>query len=259
MTVNTSLSTPAPLSMCVVIPAYNESAHITACLTSLYEQTRLPDEVIIVDNNCTDDTIALASKFNVTIIEEPRQGIYPAAAAGYTAAYEAGYDLIVRTDIDARFPVDWLSTIETSFIESPEQIALTGPGKFYDGLKLENWLANIFYMSLYFILVGSAIDQRPLFGSNFALRSSVWDEVSSEVHVDEKIIFDDIDLTYHILEKGNITYSKQLYTYISIRPLHSFTGMVRRIPRGLNSIMLHWPEHSPRRIYTKKMKDKLYR
>ncbi|GAA3333556.1 glycosyltransferase family 2 protein [Curtobacterium albidum] len=46
-----------------VIPAYNEEESIAAVLTSLLEQTRLPDVVHVVINNTTDRTFDVAADF----------------------------------------------------------------------------------------------------------------------------------------------------------------------------------------------------
>ncbi|MEQ1737533.1 MAG: glycosyltransferase, partial [Rhodoglobus sp.] len=42
----------------VVIPALNDSVMLASCLRALAKQTRLPDEIIVVDNGSTDDTAA---------------------------------------------------------------------------------------------------------------------------------------------------------------------------------------------------------
>ncbi|NWL33212.1 glycosyl transferase [Paenarthrobacter nitroguajacolicus] len=44
----------------VLVPAHNESAGITETLLSLNNQTQRPDRVIVVADNCTDDTEELA-------------------------------------------------------------------------------------------------------------------------------------------------------------------------------------------------------
>ena len=46
----------------VVIPAHNEGERITATLQSLREQTRHADAIIVVADNCSDDTITLESQ-----------------------------------------------------------------------------------------------------------------------------------------------------------------------------------------------------
>ena len=53
----------------VVIPAHNEGERIGATLRSLREQTRHADAVIVVADNCSDDTVSLALAEGVTVIE----------------------------------------------------------------------------------------------------------------------------------------------------------------------------------------------
>jgi cellulose synthase/poly-beta-1,6-N-acetylglucosamine synthase-like glycosyltransferase len=40
----------------VLVPAHNEAAAIDATVASLHRQTRPPDRIIVVADNCTDDT-----------------------------------------------------------------------------------------------------------------------------------------------------------------------------------------------------------
>src|ERR1700722_6567411 len=44
----------------VAIPVRDEAERITACLTALDRQDRLPDMVLLLLNNCTDTTEAIA-------------------------------------------------------------------------------------------------------------------------------------------------------------------------------------------------------
>jgi GT2 family glycosyltransferase len=86
----------------VVLPVYNEADSIGAVLQSLYDQwddgrpaDRRTYELILVDNNCTDDTLIIARKFAAShpdlamvIIREAEQGV--------ACARKAGMDLAVR-------------------------------------------------------------------------------------------------------------------------------------------------------------------
>lgn len=47
------------MTLTVVIPAYNAQAHLTAAVTSVLASTIRPDEVILVDDASTDQTLAL--------------------------------------------------------------------------------------------------------------------------------------------------------------------------------------------------------
>lgn len=48
------------LTLTLVIPVFNEEHQIKGCLDAVASQTVMPDEVIVVDNNCTDRTIEIA-------------------------------------------------------------------------------------------------------------------------------------------------------------------------------------------------------
>ena len=51
------------LKFSVVIPAYNASSTIEACLRSLERQSLPPDEIIIVDDGSTDNTVQIIESF----------------------------------------------------------------------------------------------------------------------------------------------------------------------------------------------------
>ena len=56
-------ATPAPgtrVRVTVVVPAHNEEASLPTTLSALAQQTRLPDRVIVVADNCTDRTVSIA-------------------------------------------------------------------------------------------------------------------------------------------------------------------------------------------------------
>ncbi|WP_371405830.1 glycosyltransferase [Kribbella sp. NBC_00662] len=55
------LGTGRHAQVVVLVPAHNEEAALPAALNSLWQQTRRPDRVIVVADNCTDGTVALAT------------------------------------------------------------------------------------------------------------------------------------------------------------------------------------------------------
>ena len=88
-----------------IVPAYNEASAIAAVVTELlslsHEQIRLIDEVVVVDNNSTDDTASIASSCGARVIREPRKGYGSACLAGIHAAPDA--DILVFVDGDYSF------------------------------------------------------------------------------------------------------------------------------------------------------------
>ena len=47
-----------PISISVIIPCYNSESTISRCLESIFYQTELPDEIIIIDDNSNDKTLS---------------------------------------------------------------------------------------------------------------------------------------------------------------------------------------------------------
>ncbi|WP_205717692.1 glycosyltransferase [Actinomadura soli] len=58
---------PADLWVTVLIPARNEAENITDTISSLKRQEQAPDQIIVIADNCTDDTVELARRCGVEI------------------------------------------------------------------------------------------------------------------------------------------------------------------------------------------------
>jgi glycosyltransferase involved in cell wall biosynthesis len=113
-----------------VIPAYNEAEVLGDCLASLEEQDFTGVyEIIVVDNNSTDDTAALARTRRVNVVSEPRPGVCWARQAG---TLRAAGEIVVSTDADTVFSPGWLSRIDQAFRDDPERVAVAGPCRFVD-------------------------------------------------------------------------------------------------------------------------------
>ena len=61
------------LRLTVLVPAYNEALTIAATLESLWGQTRPPDRVVVVADNCTDDTPGIARASRRRRLRDRRQ------------------------------------------------------------------------------------------------------------------------------------------------------------------------------------------
>jgi glycosyltransferase involved in cell wall biosynthesis len=232
-------------SISVVIPCYNDAVMLQALLEALAGQLRPADEIIVVDNASTDATASVARAAGARVIHEPVHGIWPAAAAGYDAA---NGEIIARLDADSVPPADWLLHLDAEFTVSPDTDAITGPGAFYDAGPLKAVLGETFYIGGYFWAIGLWLAHPPLFGSNFAMRRTVWREVRGRVHRSLPDVHDDLDLSFHLPPGVVVAYEPTLRVGISARPFDSWAGFDRRLRWAWRTLGLHLPEFSPWRM-----------
>ena len=106
------------MNISVIIPAYNEEAYLPATLASIAEAAAILTvssgvrvEILVVDNNSTDTTTAVAQAAGATVVREPEQGI---ARARNTGARHASEDVLVFVDADVSVPPGTLSAIHAA-------------------------------------------------------------------------------------------------------------------------------------------------
>jgi glycosyltransferase involved in cell wall biosynthesis len=239
----------------VVIPAKDDADLLERCLLALARQSRLADEIVVVDNNSTDDTADRARRFGASVISETAIGIPAAAAAGYDRATG---DIIARLDADCIPPMDWLEQIERSLAENPDAVAVTNGAYFIDGPRWFRSTANVVYLGAYFALVYFALGHPPLFGSNFGMRRSGWEAVRGAVHRFDAMVHDDLDLSFHLGPERAILRDRRLGMGISMRPFFDGRGGVRLV-RGLRSVVIHWPAELPMSRFVRARRRRLAR
>lgn len=200
------------LTVSIVIPVYNEGDSLAACLEAINLMNVQPTEIIVVDNNSTDNSLAVACRFQgVTVLSAKDQGVLYARNIGFNAAKG---DIIARIDADTVLPRDWLD--KTLAIMQDDQLAaVSGSADYYD-FKFRNQLN---YLDRYFRrYIASKLKNRLfLHGSNMAIRRSAWQSIRACV-CDNPSIHEDMDLAIHLQEEGfRVIYDEQLVAGISSR------------------------------------------
>lgn len=183
------------MKISLIIPAYNEEKYIAQCLDSVEKQKIKADEVILVNNNCSDNTLSIVKKYPfVRIINEIKQGMIAARNAGFN---EAKYDLIARCDADTKLPPNWIARIHRNFARYNID-ALTGPIMFYDAPIKTSLIARAYLDMMKPIHRGG----ETLVGPNMIITKEIWEKVKNKVCLNDKLVHEDIDLAYHIQEMG---------------------------------------------------------
>ncbi|HEX6461963.1 MAG TPA: glycosyltransferase family 2 protein [Candidatus Saccharimonadales bacterium] len=189
-------------SLSVVIPAYNERDHMRGCIEALLEQVDELEEIIVVDNNSTDETVAIVKAFQkleprITLLHEKKQGAIAARDAGLHAATT---DLIGRIDADTYVQPGWARAART-FFANPEHAtisAASGPSFPHDApfQRIVEWFITAFFNSN-----GDHGKVKALFGSNMIIRRLAWQLIEPEV-CRRHDIMEDLDIAVHLTKHG---------------------------------------------------------
>ena len=115
----------------IVIPTYNEETYLAQTLQSLVEQTIIPDRIVVVNDNSTDDSQKIidefTSKYNfITSISkisgarhEPGSKVINAFKRGLEEL-DDNYDVLCKFDADLIFPKHYIESILLIFKTNPE-------------------------------------------------------------------------------------------------------------------------------------------
>lgn len=226
----------------LVIPVKDDAESLARCLRAVRSQSVQPDEIIVVDNDSTDDSSVVAARAGATVLWCSEPGIPAAAALGYDHATS---DIILRLDADCVPGRTWVETLRTAFADRSDVAAFTGGARFIDGPR---WLRSpvaAAYLLAYAAASAPALGHVPLFGSNMALRRDAWQEVRDSVHRHDDDVHDDLDLAFHLGESHRIRYLPGAKMGISMRPFRSPEGMAERFSRGFHTVAVHWPWDFP--------------
>jgi poly-beta-1,6-N-acetyl-D-glucosamine synthase len=185
----------------VVVACRNEEKNLPVLLNSLAEQDYNPAlfEVIIIDDNSSDNTFVAASKYKrikkLNVARNIGKGKKSAIRTGVAASTG---NLIVTTDADCRMGKSWLKTV-ASFFEENEPEMIICPVELEGGKGFFQRFQELEFLSLQGITAGTAFAGRPVMcnGANLAFTKEAYNRHSFNLH-DEIISGDDVFLLHAI-------------------------------------------------------------
>ena len=138
------------LTLSVVIPCYNEEDGVREVIGRM---PKAIDEVVVVDNNCTDRTAEVARSLGARVV--------PEKVPGYGAAYKAGLkaaskDVIVTLDGDGTYPPEEIPRLVDELVEqrldflSASRFPLTDPTAMHLSNRLGNGVLTVAAAVLFF-------------------------------------------------------------------------------------------------------------
>jgi len=119
-----------------VIPTYNEEAFIGKMLQSLTEQTFLPEKVVVVNDNSTDNTAEIIKSFSekhlfIKQVFNPSENKHLPGSKVINAFYKGyetldnSYDIIVKLDADLILPKNYFEQVAAVF-QSDVNVGMAG-------------------------------------------------------------------------------------------------------------------------------------
>lgn len=199
------------MKISVVITAYNEEVYLPQCLKALAAQDypRENFEIIVVDNNSTDKTAAIARDFGARVIEEKRQGYVFGLNTGMHAAKG---EIIAVTDADTVVSKDWLKSLANSFNEAGV-VAVTGGANNLSSIPAVNFLMTSFFTV--FLRTVFALGRPHLNGFNLAVRKEAFLKVGG---LDLRFkMAPDVDLGIRLAKIGRVVYNPKMLVATSPR------------------------------------------
>lgn len=118
------------IKITVLIPAYNEEASLPHTLSSLNLQTRKPDRVIVVADNCSDGTVSIAQGLGAEVFETKNNRLRKAGALNQALASILGemgpQEVILVMDADSQINDTFLESACRYFEDFPALDAVGG-------------------------------------------------------------------------------------------------------------------------------------
>ena len=214
----------------VVVCSYNGASRLPATLAHLARQrvpANLPWEVIVVENNCTDDTGEVARRewqfrncdAPLRVVSEPRAGLAAARESGVAAA---SFEYIVFCDDDNWLQEDYLQIAFELLSAHPTIGIAGGEGIEISDVPFPEWFSG--YRHGYAVGTQGESSGRVgargfVWGAGMVLRKSVWDHLKligyrsflSGRSRDRLLAGDDSEICkWHLLEGYSIWYEERL-------------------------------------------------
>ena len=113
-----------PACVVALIPAHNEESSIGATVAALLAQTRVPDRIIVIADNCTDRTAAIAASFHhPSLLVTQTVNNRDKKCGGLNAAWRqfaTDSDIVICLDADTILPDNAIEDWVREFTDNPE-------------------------------------------------------------------------------------------------------------------------------------------
>ena len=190
----------------VIIACHNEVENLPTLLTSLDQQSKIADEIIIIDDHSTDHTLKFLQSWannrsHVHILSATERGKKAALRQGI---HHSKSELILCTDADCLCPPQWVERVVNEYANNSFDL-LVLPVTMREESKLIAQVTRLEFISLVSSGMALAALGHPIMcnGANLAFRRTTWLEKENQLH-QELLSGDDVFLLHAIKEQGGV-------------------------------------------------------
>jgi MoaA/NifB/PqqE/SkfB family radical SAM enzyme/glycosyltransferase involved in cell wall biosynthesis len=227
-------------SISIVIPSFNASKCIKACILSLKNQTYAPCEIIVVNDASTDRTAEVVSQLDVIMLDQEENG--GAGSARHAGVKVAQGDIVAFIDSDCIAPSNWIEKIVSEF-EADSSLGLVG-GIYQHSFEFDQIssvkLLCLFEESYFWYISSQNQDKAFPPGGNFAVLKKTWNQDRSglELKLFKGIASGEDTLVCSELKKSNkLKFTNSLLVQHNLSN-HWKTYFKRHINRGISRATL---------------------
>jgi len=181
----------------VYIPCFNAEKHIEGCIKSVLSQSYPVDEILIIDDGCTDKTIEKASKYNVKIFRnKENKGL---AFSRNKGILKAKNEFVASIDADVILDKKWLEILIKSFTN--DKIAGIGGNlkEKYNSRLTDSWRKYHMKQNWGKKMV---INPKFLFGSNCLFRKKAIKDAGF-YNIKYRTNYEDVDMSKRLKHQGH--------------------------------------------------------
>jgi len=217
------------MKISILIPCHNEEKTIYRCVASCLSQIRPADEIIVVDDGSTDNSVNILKKFGslIQVVRIMKNTGSKSCVQQFGLKYVAG-DVFIATDADTVLDKDFIGRIEEDFSD-PNVVAVAG---YVRSLK-HNWLTAVRELDY---IIGQEIYKTAQSNINFlfvipgcagAFRTEIFKE---NILFDHDTVTEDLDFTYKFNKRNcRIVFDKKALVYTQDpADLRSYVNQMRR-------------------------------
>ena len=148
--------------VCVVLPAYNAVRTLEATLLEI--PSDVVDDVILVDDASTDETVALARRLRLfTVVHDKNKGYGGNQKTCYRTALARGADLVIMLHPDYQYTPKLLlpmaSLLTSGFFDVVLGSRILGVGALAGGMPQYKYIANRFLTLFQNLLLGHKLSE----------------------------------------------------------------------------------------------------